>query len=166
MLSVRPLSRVLLLLAVLLAGLAAILWTRSRPVFVPPRLSYLTTAHQLGIVGYRDPVGAISADGRRFAYAEGRRLFEMPVGGGALTEIAAAEGQIRHIAPRGAAGDWIFEDGAARQRWWVASANAPKHPLFRTTQVDGTATGDSTHEKLGLDELRQLASSPDGEWLV
>src|SRR5262245_53639602 len=105
MLRVRPLSRVLLLLTVLLAGLAAILWTRSRPVLIPPRLSYVTTAHQLGVVGYRDPVGAISADGKRFAYAEGRRLFEMPVGGGGPTEIAAGEGQIRHIAPRGAAGD-------------------------------------------------------------
>ena len=27
-----------------------------------PRLTYLTTAHQFGVVGYRDPVGVISPD--------------------------------------------------------------------------------------------------------
>jgi Tol biopolymer transport system component len=167
MLRVRPLSRFLLLLAVLAAGLAAIMWARSRPALDPPRLSYVTTAHQLGVVGYRDPVGGISADGTRFAYAEGRRLFEVAVGGGAVMEIAAAEGQIRHLAPRGSAGDWIFEDGDASQRWWIASARAPKRPLFRAhAEVEGAVTRDSTHEKLGLNELRQLASSPDGEWLV
>jgi Tol biopolymer transport system component len=167
MLRVRPLSRIVLLIAVVAAGLAAIMWARSRPVLDPPQLSYVTTAHQLGVVGYRDPVGAISSDGKWFVYAEGRRLFEIAVGGGAVTEIAAAEGQIRHIAPQGSTGDWIFEDGDASQRWWVASASAPKRPLFRAkAEVDGAATPDSTHEKLGLDELRQLSSSPDGQLVV
>jgi Tol biopolymer transport system component len=167
MLHVRPLNRVVLLLAVLAAGLVAMMWARSRPAFDPPRLSYVATAHQLGVVGYRDPVGAISNDGKRLAYAEGRRLFEVAVGGGAVNEIAAAEGQIRHIAPRGSAGDWIFEDGDASQRWWVASIDAPKRPLFRPhAEVEGTEPRDSTHQKLGLDELRQLSSSPDGQLLV
>ena len=53
------------------------------------------------------------------------------VAGGAATEIAAADGQIRHVAPRGTTGDWIYEDGAAAQRWWVASTRAPARPLFR-----------------------------------
>ena len=34
----------------------------------PPRLQYVTTAHQAGPVGYRDPVGAVSPDGVWLAY--------------------------------------------------------------------------------------------------
>ncbi len=82
-----------------------------------PTLSYVTTAHQLGVVGYRDPAGAISPDGTRLAYAEGRVVRVVPVGGGAPVTVATADGQVRHIAWQGNA-DLLIEDATADGRWW------------------------------------------------
>ena len=73
-----------------------------------PTLSYITTAHQLGVVGYRDPVGAISPDGRKFAYAEGRFVRVMPIGGGAAVTLAPGHGQIRMLT-------WINDSQIAVQ---------------------------------------------------
>ena len=127
--------RVLLLGVVLAAAIGAMFWRRQSAEAAPEpwRLSYVTTAAQLGVVGYRDPVGAISLDGRRVAFSEGRRVFEMPVNGGARLEVGAAQGQVRHLAPDGRGG-WIIEDTAAPIRWWRASPETPLSPLFGDRQ--------------------------------
>lgn len=65
--------------------------------FELPVLSYVTTAHQLGVVGYRDPAGAISPDGKRFAYSEGRFIRIVPIGGGAPVTLPPSEGQVRFL---------------------------------------------------------------------
>lgn len=85
----------------------------------PPVLKYVTTARQLGVVGYRDPAGAISPDGTRFAYTEGRFVRVVPVGGGApVTLSPPGEGQIRHLV-------WTtnsniaVEDVTPSGRWWL-----------------------------------------------
>ena len=62
-----------------------------------PALTYVTTAHQLGVVGYRDPVGAISPDGKRFAYSEGRFIRIVPIGGGAPVTTSAGDRQVRFL---------------------------------------------------------------------
>jgi Tol biopolymer transport system component len=82
-----------------------------------PTLAYVTTAHQLGVVGYRDPVGAISPDGTRLAYAEGRFIRIVPVGGGAPMTLPPGDGQIRYLAWKGNA-EIIAEDRTAAARWW------------------------------------------------
>ena len=80
-------------------ALVAILWSRpaSAPAVESPQLSYVTTAHQLGVVGYRDPAGAISPDGKRFAYSEGRFIRIVPIGGGAPVTLPAGDGQVRFL---------------------------------------------------------------------
>ena len=93
--------RALVHLALIAVAVAA-MW-RGLPAQGPaasplPTLSYVTTAHQFGVVGYRDPVGAISPDGKHFAYAEGRFLRVMPIGGGAPVTLAPGHGQIRMLA--------------------------------------------------------------------
>ncbi len=69
----------------------------SAPAVESPQLSYVTTAHQLGVVGYRDPAGAISPDGKRFAYSEGRFIRIVPIGGGAPVTLPAGDGQVRFL---------------------------------------------------------------------
>src|SRR6476661_4393104 len=94
------LTRTVLLLA-LVAAAAALTWTiaRRRPAAVDPsRLTWLADAHQFGPVGYRDPAGAISPDGRWIAYSEGRFLRVQPAAGGAVVDLPAGEAQIRNIA--------------------------------------------------------------------
>src|SRR5262245_28178893 len=107
--------RWVVLLALAVAGVFALFWVRAHPGVVtdPPRLSYVATAHQLGVVGYRDPVGVVSADGALIAFSEGRRLFETATTGGVRSELAAGRGQIRHLASGRAIGDWIYEDTEA-----------------------------------------------------
>lgn len=92
--------RLLILPAVVIAALVAMLIaTRVSPPAAGelPQLSYVTTAHQLGVVGYRDPAGAISPDGKRFAYSEGRFIRVIPIDGGAPVTLPPVDGQVRNL---------------------------------------------------------------------
>lgn len=92
--------RQIVLSAIVVGALAAIVWAQpaSPAAADQPTLTYVTTAHQLGVVGYRDPPGAISPDGKLFAYAEGRFIRVMPIGGGAPVTLPAADQQVRALA--------------------------------------------------------------------
>jgi Tol biopolymer transport system component len=112
--------RALVHLALIAVAVAA-MW-RGLPAQTPaaaplPTLSYVTTAHQFGVVGYRDPVGAISPDGRHFAYAEGRFVRVMPIGGGAPLTLAPGEGQIRFLMWTGNA-ELAAQDVTPSGRMW------------------------------------------------
>jgi WD40-like Beta Propeller Repeat len=82
-----------------------------------PVLSYVTTARQFGVVGYRDPFGAISPDGKRLAYAEGRFIRVVPIGGGAPVTLEPGEGQIRFLAWTSSS-QIVAEDVTPSGRWW------------------------------------------------
>jgi len=92
--------RALVLFAIVAGSLIALMWARPAPpeTDARPQLSYVTTAHQLGVVGYRDPAGAISPDGKRFAYSEGRFIRIVPIGGGAPVTLPPADGQVRYLS--------------------------------------------------------------------
>ena len=143
--------RALVLLGVVVAAFVALLWGRpvAMPGSDPLRLTYVTTAHQLGVVGYRDPIGVISPDATRLAYTEGRHVRVLPVGGGAPTTLPAGEGQIRYLA-------WaddhtlVAEDGGAEIRWQTYNFTADG--VVRKPLWDGK----------DVNHLRQLAWSADG----
>ena len=84
--------------ALVVISLVVMMWARL-PATPPalPELSYLTTAHQLGVVGYRDPAGVISPDGKHFAYSEGRFIRVIPLGGGAPVTLPPADQQVRYL---------------------------------------------------------------------
>ena len=56
-----------------------------------PRLQYVTTAHQAGPVGFRDPVGAVSPDGVWLAYISNRHLFLHRIEGSSTIELLPAD---------------------------------------------------------------------------
>lgn len=129
---------------------------------VSPTLTHwVATAHQQGIVGYRDPAVAIAPGGRLVAYSEGRRLRIVPVGGGVDVASVLGEGQIRHLA-------WIddrrllFEDGGAAPRWRMHELGVGARALWPTPTLESTPSGLS----LAANALRQLSVSPDGGWLA
>ena len=143
--------RALVLIAVVAGTLAVLLFARRapapRPAGDPPQLSYVTTAHQLGVVGYRDPVGAISPDGTRLAYSEGRLIRIVPIGGGAPMTLAPGEGQIRYLTWKGNT-EIVAEDVTPSGRWWsYRIGDADRKPLWDRTVAN---------------ELRQLTWSADG----
>ena len=149
------LVRALTLLA-LLAAAAGVFLLAPRGVSQPDatRLTWLADAHQLGPVGYRDPAGAISPDGRWIAYSEGRFLRVRAAEGGPLVDLPPGEAQIRNIA-------WspdsrsLLADGFRTQGGWA---------LY--DRVDGTrvplwADRDPLRGAQ-ISDLRQPAWSPDG----
>lgn len=143
--------RAVVLIVVAVGALAILLIGRPAPAPQPtqdlPQLSYVTTAHQLGVVGYRDPFGAISPDGTRIAYTEGRLIRVVPVGGGAPVTLPPGEGQIRYLAWKGNA-EIVAEDPAASGRWWsYRLGEADRKPLW---------------DRDVADQLRQLTWSADG----
>ena len=142
--------RQLVLLAIIVSALITIVW--AQPVTPPaadlPTLTYVTTAHQLGVVGYRDPVGAISPDGTHFAYAEGRFVRVIPIGGGAPITLSPGEGQIRHLT-------WstnshiAVEDVTPSGRWWLYEIGKPGRRRMGSQDFDA--------------ETRQLTCDGNGQ---
>jgi Tol biopolymer transport system component len=154
--------RQLVLFGIVVGALVAILWGRPAPTMAgaPPQLTYITTARQLGVVGYRDPAGAISPDATRFAYAEGRFIRVVPVGGGSPITLAAGEGQIRYLAWSDA-DTVVAEDATPTARWWTYRVGAPdRAPLWGAKEIA------ATDGSVSISALRQLSWSPDGKWAV
>ena len=167
----RMSSRVVTLVGV--AAIAGAVWFaaagRARPPVssgtapVPAAVAWVATAHQRGIVGYRDPAVALAPGGRLIAYSEGRVLRVRPVGDGVDVATATAEGQVRHLA-------WIddrrvvFEDGDAALRWQLHEIGVGTRPLWPSATLEGT--GRTNGMTLAANTLRQLSPSPDGAWLA
>ncbi len=151
--------RVVALLVLVAAGAAAFLFARSRADAPDAhRLAWVTDAHQLGPVGYRDPAGAISPDGNWIAYSEGRFLRVRSTDGGPLVELPSGEAQIRTIvwSPDNRA---ILTDGFQTQGGWC---------LY--DRVDGTRrplwSGRDPLKGASLADLRQPAWSGDGRFIA
>jgi Tol biopolymer transport system component len=157
----------LLLVVVALGGVA--LWMRAAtpPAAVaaaePPVVHWVATAHQRGIVGYRDPAVAVAPAGRLVAYSEGRQVRVVPIGGGVDVASVLGEGQVRHLA-------WIddrrlvFEDGGAAARWQVHEIGVGTRPLWPRATLTGT--GPTSGAELPANALRQIAVGPDGAWIA
>src|SRR5689334_10477336 len=141
------------LLLIVAVALGALWWVQRQPSpqeAPPPQLTRVVTAHQLGVVGYRDPAGVISPDGTRFAYAEGRHIRVMPIAGGEPVTLAPGQGQIRYLA-------WssndtlVAEDATSDGRWWSYRVEATdRQPLWKGLEVP-------------VNDLRQLTWSADGK---
>jgi Tol biopolymer transport system component len=128
-----------------------------------PVAHWVATAHQQGIVGYRDPAVAVAPGGRLVAYTEGRTLRIVPVNGGVDVSSTLAAGQIRHLA-------WvddrrvIFEDGAAPLRWQLHEISVGTAPLWPSSTLESrSGTSGLT---LDANALRQVSVSPDGAWIA
>ncbi|MGD9904988.1 MAG: TolB family protein [Vicinamibacterales bacterium] len=161
-------ARLGLLVLVVALGAAALWWRADAPPAPPaaaetPVVHWVATAHQRGIIGYRDPAVAVAPGGRLVAYSEGRQVRVLPIGGGVDVGGALGEGQVRHLA-------WIddrrlvFEDGGAAARWQLLELGVGTRPLWPSQTLTGT--GPTSGVQLGANTLRQLAVSPDGAWLA
>ena len=148
--------RALVLFGIVVAALVAMLWGRPLPPGPGdlPRLTYVATARQLGVVGYRDPAGALSPDGARLAYSEGRHIRVVPTGGGTPQTLPVGEGQVRTLAWVGN-DQLVAEDTGAASRWW--------RYRFTATGVDRQPLWAGVND-LAANDLRQLVWSPGGQW--
>ena len=154
---VRVVIRPVVLTLLVVVALTAIVRQSIDAQIEPARFAYVTTAQQLGVVGYRDPLGVVSRDGQRVAITEGRRLYEMPVSGGVRSEVVALDSQIRHVTQYGTCPAWVVEDPASPVRWWIVAATGQKTPLVRMAEVRADATN-----SVAVNMLRQITTSADG----
>jgi Tol biopolymer transport system component len=144
----------LLVIALALAAIALRWRTATAAPDTPPNLVYVATAQQLGVVGYRDPPGALSPDGRFIAYAEGRDVRVVPVAGGAGPLFPRGDGQVRYVAWLGD-DQVVADDEGSAARWWVYDiAHASRAPLWSAAPASAARPRAS--------DLRQLAASLDG----
>ena len=115
-------------LVLLLLSFSAVL-AMYRVSAAPQRFQYVTTAHQAGPVGYRDPVGAVSPDGVWLAYVSNRHLFLHRIEGSSTSELLPADNtkgtviwfpDSRSLAvvevPFGASPQWFRYDVATGKR--------------------------------------------------
>src|SRR4051812_22109591 len=131
-------------------------------------MAWVGDAHQFGPVGYRDPAGAISPDGRWLAYSEGRFLRVRPIDGGPVVELPPNEAQIRTIA-------WspdnrsILADGYGTPSGWALYdlVKRTRGPLWADREpVRATLAGRTQASTARVSELRQPAWSPDGRFVA
>src|SRR5262252_10015414 len=85
------------------------------------RLRFVVEARQLGPVGYRDPVGAMSPDGQWLAYTSEGRLRLSQVAGGPVTSVGPDAGRLTRIAwlPDSRRVTAVQPDGQGNLAWWV-----------------------------------------------
>ncbi len=160
----------MLLLSLLAAGATVAVFRARRPPEPDgTRLSWIATAHQFGPVGYRDPAGAISPDGKWIAYSEGRFLRVRAAGGGPIVELPPGDAQIRNLSwhpdnqtiltdgfeiPNG----WGVYDRVARSRRRIWSDRDDVRQA--TWSPDGTAIAGIVN---GRDGQEVWTLSPDGK---
>jgi len=159
----------ILLTLVLVAVVAILAVVRRDPPKDAARLTWVAEAHQLGPVGYRDPAGALSPDGRWIAYSEGRFLRVRPAGGGPAVDLPAGDAQIRNLT-------WspdsrtILTDGYRTPTGWAVYDRAagtrsglwPNRDAL-TAKLDEAGASTTTAK---ISDLRQLAWSPAGRFIA
>jgi Tol biopolymer transport system component len=158
--------RPLVLLVAIAGGVVTAWWARRAPgasgADARPPLTWIADAHQLGPVGYRDPAGAISSDGRWIAYSEGRFLRVRGVDGGAVIDFPPGDAQIRNLT-------WnpdnrtILADGFQTQGGWALydRVDRTRHALWPGRDLLTATVGDRT-ETARVSDLQRAVWSPDG----
>jgi Tol biopolymer transport system component len=151
-------------LVAMLVAIGVVLSRRQPAPLDAGRMTFVAIAHQLGPVGYRDPAGAISPDGRWIAYSEGRFLRVRPIDGGPVVDLPPGEAQIRNLT-------WspdnrtVLADGYQTQTGWalydhVARTRRPFWPDRDSLEAPLGDQGAVTTAKVF--DLRQMAWSPAG----
>ncbi|MGE5245685.1 MAG: hypothetical protein ACM3SQ_15795 [Betaproteobacteria bacterium] len=151
---------ILAALVALAAVAVALQFRRAGPPL--PRLTWIATAGQFGPVGYRDPAGAVSPDGRWLAYAEGRFLRVVPVGGGPVVSFPPAEGQVRDLAWSPDSRTILADGFGTREGWALYDRAAGTRRGLWLDRPAITATVSGRASTIHAANLRQPAWSPDG----
>lgn len=119
----------------------------------------VATASQMGPVGYRDPAGGISPDGRLVAFTQGRSVVVESLEGGGRVTLGPAPSQVRYLhwlpgSNRLAVHERSFDQ---REQWWTVYdvETGAATPLW--AGADGPEPGYPT-----TGELLEMSWSADG----
>ena len=122
----------------------------------------VATIHQFGPVGYRDPLGAISPDGKWLATAAHNVLRLQPLTGDSARTLPSGMTRILHLLWR-PDGRLVTEQADSGTSWWVYEIEpGTRHPLWPA----GMQLSDSSGARVDPADLRELSWSPDGTQLA
>lgn len=127
------------------------------------RLRFVTTARQMGPVGYRDPIGVVSPDGRWLAYTSGDHLRLVRVAGGPVTTLGPAARRIPFLAwiPRTGRLAVLEVDGQGEAAWWSFAVPGGEGRRLWSEPVNAV-TPDGDTVRVDPDRAEGLAWSRDG----
>jgi Tol biopolymer transport system component len=138
-----------------------------QPVGQSSRLRLVVEAHQLGPVGYRDPVSAMSPDGQWLAYASEGRLQLTHVAGGAVRVLGTAgrgsaiawQPDSRHLAA-------LQFDSTGASAWWRIDIASSDRTRLWTGLFPGAAPNGGVNRAapaaIDPNRFREVAWSRDG----
>ncbi len=146
------------------------------------RLQVVASTSQPGVVGYRDPLGAVSPDGTLLAFTSGRHLRLRRLEGGPVSELGPADRNLTHIAwlpdsrrlasygrnPDTDEAGWILHDvmAGSREPLWPHRLGTSRQRQLAWSH-DGTSVGVALRDaatdlvRLGVDgSVKESAPSP------
>jgi len=131
------------------------------------RLRFVVEARQLGPVGYRDPVGAMSPDGQWLAFASAGRLRLSQIAGGPVTTVGPAGGRITSIAwlPDSRRVAALQGDGHGNVAWWIVDVHTGDRRRLWTNPFPKVVAGT---DSIAIDPngFREIAWTGDGTRLA
>lgn len=124
-------------------------------------LTPVTAVDQFGVVGNRDPLGAISPDGRWLATSIQHVLQIVPTSGGVVRELPTGGRTIQQLVwlPDGSA--LLTAEADTAIRWWRNGLDGARRPWW-PAGTSFSAGGRS----VAPNEIRQVALAPDGKSLA
>jgi Tol biopolymer transport system component len=117
----------------------------------------VATVRQFGPVGYRDPLGVISPDGRQLAVATHHRLRIESLSGGAGRTLPSGLTRVQHLAWR-PDGRLVVSQPDSGITWWWYDAEGNRRALWPA----GTTLRASSGAAVDATALRELTWSADG----
>ena len=131
------------------------------------RLRFVVEARQLGPVGYRDPVGAMSPDGQWLAYASEGRLRLSQISGGPVTTLGPAGGRITSVAwlPDSRRVAALQSDAHGSFAWWVVDVHGGDRRRLWTDPLPKVPAG-SDSVAIEPNRFREIAWTSDGSRLA
>jgi len=123
----------------------------------PTTASLVATIRQAGPVGYRDPIGVISPDGRRLATVIPHELLVHDLQSGVARSLPLGGERILHLAWRGDR-DLVLGQPDSGVVWWIYEVDrGARRPLWPS----GAQLTDSAGQSVEPSALRDLSWSAD-----
>ena len=129
------------------------------PVF---RLYFIATAPQLGPVSFRDPLGALSPDGRWLAYSVQQHLYLQPVPLGPVVSAGSGPGTIVRLAWSPDSRRVMLDRRGVSPRWRAYELASHNEVPLWPAGFELRSAQDTASRTVPMDSLRQLTWSPVG----